>query len=110
MGKASAKAGKPTRSSNKGDASPAGAAQVKYEDDDELDFGNDKPPLIMRAVAMLIRVGVLVAIGYEAYDIRLYAIKDYGRVIHEVTHPHDPSVDPRSGRAIPGLPSRSTVV
>ena len=35
----------------------------------------------------LLRLAALVYIGYQAYDIRLYAIKEYGRVIHEVPNP-----------------------
>jgi dolichyl-diphosphooligosaccharide--protein glycosyltransferase len=60
-------------------------AKPAYEEDD-IDingFGNAKAPIVMRMLAWLLRIGVLVAIGYEAYDIRLYAIKEYGRVIHE---------------------------
>ena len=84
MGKASKKG---SSSSSKSPKAADDVPQVKYEEDDELDFGNDKAPLIMRGVALLVRLAVLLAIGYEAYDIRLYAIKDYGRVIHEVTSP-----------------------
>ena len=34
-------------------------------------------------LAASIRIALLAMIGYAAYDIRLYAIKDYGLVIHE---------------------------
>lgn len=59
------------------------AAEKVYEDDDDVGFGTARVPLLCKLVAFLLRAAVLVVIGYEAYDIRLYAIKEYGRVIHE---------------------------
>ena len=35
------------------------------------------------ALGAIIRVAVLAVAAYLAYDIRLYAVKEYGRIIHE---------------------------
>jgi len=82
MGKASKKGD--IKKSTKLQDSPEKAAAANYDSDEETNtFGNAKAPLIVRGFAFLLRMATLVAIGHEAYDIRLYAIKEYGRVIHE---------------------------
>jgi len=82
MGKAAQKGG------SKGKSTPSKKAEndeVVFDDEAEDNgWGYPQAPLVMRFFGWVLRAVILVAIGYEAYDIRLYAIKDYGRVIHEV--------------------------
>ena len=40
-------------------------------------------PTLVQLLAWVIRLAVLAYAFYLAYDIRMYAIREYGRLIHE---------------------------
>ena len=64
------------------------AGSEKDETKDEVvkeeEVENYDVPMVLHLCGWIIRLVALVAIGYSAYNIRLYAIIEYGRVIHEV--------------------------
>jgi len=75
------KAAKTKAAPNPGKADAKSKASIVEEP--LFDEPEARMPLLMKGVGWILRLMALVAIGYSAYDIRLYAIKEYGRVIHE---------------------------
>ena len=67
-------------------ATKAGSEKDETKDEvvKEEEIENYDVPMVLHLCGWIIRLVALVAIGYSAYNIRLYAIIEYGRVIHEV--------------------------
>jgi dolichyl-diphosphooligosaccharide--protein glycosyltransferase len=57
-------------------------ALADYDDNDDNDEGDNGTDPIQCAV-FLVRIGLLTAVCYHAVYIRLDAVREYGRVIHE---------------------------